>query len=408
MKHQSWAIGASIIIVVALIGSIIYFSSQQPTPSPATESQLNLSNLFASTDGQVTFNVTLNKGESTTLEHVNINGTQYLWSDGSQQDPTITKGETKQWTINTDSLKNGTNLQVTVETSASSTSDNTTVKPISSDQTDRPNQTTSDYLYDYSGGVDLFDEGVHVIVTNKDPYKLMDEYQTENEYWSMLKAHESTSATDQNFVSVILSRGDRPTGGFTITVQSFAWFESNPVKFQFQVNVTDPGEDILVTESITNPLVLIPIGKLTPGEYNIEVYVTWFIQTYDEEANIVYTPVLTFAPIIWKQTLTVLNISDPFPSTTFKVTRNGDDAPELSIQIDINNGLTEEEATSIAEATFIQTMGETVMHRLDILTFDDQQINAHYTWGYNENDMGHIFDLNADLQSLQITITHCR
>jgi hypothetical protein len=97
-----------------------------------------------------------------------------------------------------------------------------------------------------------------------------------------------------------------------------------------------------------------------------------------------------------------------FPSTTFKVTRNGGDAPELTVQIDVNDGLTEEEATCIAEAAFIQTMGEIVMRRLDILTFDDQQITAHYTWGYDENDMGHIFDLDADLQSLQITITHCR
>jgi hypothetical protein len=407
MKNQNWAVAASIIIIVALMGSVIYFSSQLK-PSPATESQLNLNNLVASTDGKVTFNVTLNKGESTTLKHVTVNGTQYLWSDGSQQDPTITKGETKQWTINMDSLKNGTNLQVTVKTAASSTTDNTTVKPISSNQTDHPNQTSSDYLYDYSGGVGLFDEGVHVIVTDKDPCMLMDEYQNVNDYWAMLKAHEATSATDQNFVSVILSRGDLPTGGYTITVQTFAWLESNPVKFQFQVNVTDPGEDILVTEAITNPLVLIPIGKLTPGEYNIEVYVTWFIQTYDKEANIVYTPVMTFAPIIWKQTLAVHSMDEPFPSTTFKVTLNGADAPELTAQIDINDGLTKDEATSIAETAFIQTMGETIMHHLDILTFDDQQISAHYTWGYDENDMGHIFDLNADLQFLQITITHCR
>jgi hypothetical protein len=309
MKRQTWAIAASIIIIVALIGSVIYFSST-PTPFQATEFQLYLSNLVASTDGQVTFNVTLNKGESTTLKRVTVNGTRYLWSDGSQQDPTITKGETKQWTINMDNLKNGNSLQVTVESAASSASKNTTVKPISSDQTDQPNQTTSDYLYDYSGGVDLFDEGVHVIVTNKDPYTLLDEYQIVNDYWAMLKAHETTSAIDQNFVSIIISRGDQPTGGYTITVQSFAWLESYPVKFQFQVNVTDPGEDMLVTEAITNPLVLIPIGKLTPGEYNIEVYVTWFIQTYDEEANLVYTPVMTFAPIIWKQTLTVHIIDD--------------------------------------------------------------------------------------------------
>ena len=117
---------------------------------------------------------------------------------------------------------------------------------------------------------------------------------------------------------------------------------------------------------------------------------------------------MTFAPIIWKQTLIVHSSDDLVPSTTFNVTRNGGNAPELTMQIDFSDGLNEEEATCIAEAAFIQTMGETVMLRLDTLTFDDQQITAHYTWGYNENDMGHIFDLYADLESLYITITHCR
>jgi hypothetical protein len=295
-----------------MIGAVIYFSSQSP-PSQASEVQLHLSNLVATTDGQVTFNVTLNKGESTTLNSVTVNGTQYLWSDGSQQDPTIIKGETKQWSINVGSLKNDSSLQVTVESTHSSSSSNTTVKPTTSEPTDQTNQTTSDYLYDYSGGVGLFDEGVHVIATNEDPCTLLDEYQVVNDFWTMLRGHETTSATNHDFVNVILSRGDRPTGGYTITVQSFAWLESYPVKFQFQVNVTDPGEDMMVTEAITNPLVMIPIGQLTPGEYNIEVTVTWFIQTYDEEGNTVYTPVMTFAPIIWKQTLTVYSIDELAP-----------------------------------------------------------------------------------------------
>jgi hypothetical protein len=307
MKRQTLAVAASIIIIVAVIGSAIYFSSQ-PLPSQASEFQLSLSNLAASADGQITFNVTLNKGEATTLNSVTVNGTQYLWSDGSHQDPTIIKNETKQWSINVGSLKNDSSLQVTVESTHSSTTDNTTVKPTPSDQTNQTNQTTSDYLYDYSGGVGLFDEGVHVIATNEDPCTLLDEYQIVNDYWTMLKEYETTSATNHDFVSVILSRGDRPTGGYTITVQSFAWLESYPMKFQFQANVTDPGEDMMVTEAITNPLVMIPIGQLTPGEYNIKVTVTWFIQTYDKEDNTVYTPVMTFAPIIWKQTLTVHNI----------------------------------------------------------------------------------------------------
>ncbi|NIU38488.1 hypothetical protein GWN65_00515, partial [Candidatus Bathyarchaeota archaeon] len=45
-------------------------------------------------------------------------------------------------------------------------------------------------------------------------------------------------------------------------------------------------------------------------------------------------------------------------------------------------------------------MGEYVTHRLDTLTFDDTQIEAHYTWGHSEIDMGHVFDMTADLTTL--------
>jgi hypothetical protein len=70
--------------------------------------------------------------------------------------------------------------------------------------------------------------------------------------------------------------------------------------------------------------------------------------------------------------------------------------------------LIEEEVTCFCEAAFNQIMDEKMMRRLDTLTFDYQHITAHYTGGYDENDMGHIFDLNADLETLHILITHCR
>jgi len=52
-------------------------------------------------------------------------------------------------------------------------------------------------------------------------------------------------------------------------------------------------------------------------------------------------------------------------------------------------------------------MGDYVTDRLDSLVFDDTQITAHYTWGYDENHMGHIFDMTVDLTTLQITVMHC-
>lgn len=409
MKHPLWIAAASIITIVALIGAIYYFSPS-PSSSQTPEFQLDVSSLTALTDGQVSFNVSLNEGESGTLEAVLLNGTRYSWSDGSQDDPTILKGETKYWSMNVGSLINGSTIQLVVEATPESGSSSVTVEAPASDlppsDVDSPDDT--DYVYDTSGGVGLFDEGIHIVATSQDPRNLSDGYPIVNDYWKMLQEHETTQATDQDFISIILSRGDKPTGGYTINIESFGWLESYPPIFRFQVNVTDPGEGVMVTQALTNPLVLVPIGKLTPGEYNVEVYVTWFILNIDEEGNTYYTPIMTFAPIIWKQTLTISSTEDPTPSTTFKVILNGNQAPDLTAQVDLSNGLTEEEAKKIAEAAFIQTMGEKVLHRLDTITYDDQQITAHYTWGIDENDMGHIFDLNADLSALQITITHCR
>jgi hypothetical protein len=69
--------------------------------------------------------------------------------------------------------------------------------------------------------------------------------------------------------------------------------------------------------------------------------------------------------------------------------------------------LTEKEAELIAGTTFIQVKGEYVWRRLDTLTFDDTQITAHYAWGCDETDLGHTYDMTADLTTLQITVDHC-
>ncbi len=268
-------------------------------------------------------------------------------------------------------------------------------------------QTLPNYVYDYYGGVHLFREGIYVLATNQDPRTLVGEFEVTNDFWKMLLESETINATDQDFISILLSRGNKPTGGYNIQIESFSWLESYPVKFLFQVNFTDPGEGVIVTQALTNPLVLVPIGKLTPGEYRIEVPIVWYILSIDEEGNPIYTEIVTFAPIIWEQSLTISKTEDFTPSATFKVILNGNEAPDLSVQVDLSNGLSEEEAKKIAEAAFIQRMGEK-LHRLDTLIFDDNKITAHYTWGYNERDMGHIFDLTADLTTLKITINHCR
>ena len=86
---------------------------------------------------------------------------------------------------------------------------------------------------------------------------------------------------------------------------------------------------------------------------------------------------------------------------------NGMRYVSVFVRVNISDGLTRDEAEQIAEATFIAVKGEEVTYRLDTLTFNDTQIEAHYTWGVDESDMGHIFDMAVDLTTLLITVNHC-
>jgi len=99
---------------------------------------------------------------------------------------------------------------------------------------------------------------------------------------------------------------------------------------------------------------------------------------------------------------------DTLPSATkFEAVVNGMRSMDIFVCVNISDGLTEKEAELIAGTTFIQVKGEYVWRRLDSLTFDDTQIRAHYAWGYDETDLGHTYDMIADLTTLQITVDHC-
>ena len=91
----------------------------------------------------------------------------------------------------------------------------------------------------------------------------------------------------------------------------------------------------------------------------------------------------------------------------FKTIVNGMRNVDVFVCVNISDGLTEKEAELIAGTTFIHVKGEYVWRRLDTLTFDDTQIKAHYAWGHDETDLGHIYDMTADLTTLQIIVDHC-
>jgi hypothetical protein len=98
---------------------------------------------------------------------------------------------------------------------------------------------------------------------------------------------------------------------------------------------------------------------------------------------------------------------DPSDMAPFTAVVNGGRNVDVDVPVDIGDGLTKEEAELIAEATFTTVMGHIRIHRLNTLTLKEAQMTAHYSWGYNENDLGHVFDMTVDLITLQITVSHC-
>jgi hypothetical protein len=165
-------------------------------------------------------------------------------------------------------------------------------------------------LYDYYGGIGLLEKGIHVSATTHNPLIREATAGTTNTdimdgYWQQINENLTDKASSEDFISIIISRGDYPTGGYEIKINQFSWLESYPVKFRFQADFINPGEDVAVTQALTNPLVLFPIGKLTPGEYQVEVHILLYFLTFDEEGNPTYTQAQTFKEEVWTKTFTI-------------------------------------------------------------------------------------------------------
>ena len=157
-------------------------------------------------------------------------------------------------------------------------------------------------VYDNYGGVDVFDQGIYVIATDVDPTIMMEteEYASISDYWSMMKDSVTQRPSSNDFISVIISRGNQPTGGYKIQLKSLVWLESYPVVGFFKANFTDPWEDGPVTEAETNPLVLVPLGKLSSGLYVGRVHIDSFTMFYDSGGDPVYNPIETLMEEVWE------------------------------------------------------------------------------------------------------------
>jgi hypothetical protein len=397
-------VGIAVLTLVGLIaGANFYYASlvnpadpgRHPADSstpPVSVGELKINSLWASTNGTVSLNVTLYDCDCGIVETVIINGTSYLWGDGSALSGIFLKGQTKSWIRNVETLNVGDKINVTLQASPENATGTVTVNQLPSsgvpevpDEPDVPSLPS--YFYDYYSGVGLFDRGVYFIDTSQDPLTQLPRSDLPRSYWALMHENMTTMVSDQDFVSILVSRVDFPTGGYMLQVEAFSQIESSPVKFRFQVNLTDPGEGVAVSEAFTNPLVLVPIGHLSPGRYQVEVHIVSYILTYDEQGKPNYRPIMTFREEVWTQTLAVTGSENPKPSTTFKVVVNSAPFSDLTVPVDVSSGVTGEKAREIAAATFVHVKGEKTLFRLDDLTFNEGQITARYTWGLDEDDM---------------------
>lgn len=399
----------SIILVSFVVGSGLYITSlnndtsPSPSPSPNPISKLVIDNLFALSNGTVNFKVKLIEADLGIIEAVFVNNTKYLWSEGSTENNTLLKGQSKIWNKDVGSLNSNSQINVYVKATPKS-ANNTTIVDIAPDS--KPDFPC--YYYDQYSGVGLFEEGVYVIKTSKDPLFQLPTSSLSESIWSLMQQNITNQATNQDFISILISRGNKSTGGYGIAVESFDWLESYPVKFRIAVNITDPGEGVAVTQAFTNPLVLIPIGQLDPGEYQIEINVVWFIYSYDEYGNVDYQPVMTFKEIQWIQNLTITNTQGSIPSTIFEVEVNQAEFADLKVAVDLTQPITIEKAQKIADTIFIHVKGENTLNQINSILFNEEAIVADYTWGINQDDMSHFFELTVDLINLKVEVIHCR
>ena len=312
------------------------------------------------------------------------------------------KGQTKIWSKDVGTLATNSQINIHLQATPKSASSKTIVDKVPDSKPDFPH-----YYYDHYSGVGLFEEGVYVIKTSKDPLTHLGTSSLPESIWSLMQQNITNQATSQDFISILISRGDKSTGGYGIAVESFDWLESYPVKFRFAVNITDPGEGVAVTQAITNPLVLIPIGQLDPGEYQIEVNVVWFIYNYDEYGNVDYQPVMTFKEIQWTQNLTITNNQRSIPTSIFNVEVNQAKFADLKVAVDLTQPMTIEKAQKIADAIFVHVKGENTLNQINSIIYNEEEILADYTWGINQDDMSHFFELTVDLTNLQVEVIHC-
>lgn len=134
--------------------------------------------------------------------------------------------------------------------------------------------------YDYNArGLygDYFEPGVHVVATDSDLLPLKGNYTVANEYWDMLISNVTEEASEDKFITLVISHGREPTGGYDIQITS-ASISSEGV-IEVHANFTEPSPGVPVTQAFTYPVAIIPLGNLPVGEYEVSLVI--YLYVYD-------------------------------------------------------------------------------------------------------------------------------
>ncbi|MFX0069450.1 MAG: protease complex subunit PrcB family protein [Promethearchaeota archaeon] len=126
----------------------------------------------------------------------------------------------------------------------------------------------TDVYYDYY--CDPFEQGIHIVATDRNPLEIREDYSFMNAYNEMLREHVTTKAGTEDFISIVISRGRFSTGGFGIGIELI---ESVGNRFILNANFTDPGKGIGVTLALSNPIAMILLGNLSRGHYSITLHI---------------------------------------------------------------------------------------------------------------------------------------
>lgn len=142
--------------------------------------------------------------------------------------------------------------------------------------------------YECYGGVGLFDRGIHVIAMDDDPLEANATFVTSNEFFACLKRCKTNTVKSDQVILLLISRGPRRTGGFSMRIGDVEVGEDS---VGMKADFMDPAKGLVVTQALTNPIALISLGRFPSGSYRVTLSIDRHLATASPEGTTTTTKV---------------------------------------------------------------------------------------------------------------------